>query len=87
MTHTAAIATLSAPSLPAQTFANFFYHACKTAVDILGYRMIQYNHQQGGKLLPRRLGVTPITTLEVIALLNLLAVIIFGTVDITRKKK
>ena len=32
-------------------------------------------------------GVMPLTVAETLLLLNLLAVIIFGTVDITRKKK
>jgi len=42
--------------------------------------------QEGGSLLPQR-GVMPISILEVLALLNLLAVVIFGTVQITQKKK
>ena len=48
--------------------------------------LLYYSCQEGGRLFPER-GVIPMTVLEVLALLNLLAVVIFETLQISRKKK
>ena len=48
--------------------------------------MIWYRHARGERLDLLQKGGDNMTVLEVIALLNLLAVVIFGVMNITKKK-